>query len=411
MRRQGSTRKRTGEKGVYEIVSENKTTKSTRGKTIPDVCYYIAFKIEGKLTWEKIGWLSEGFSVTVAADIRAERMRTKRHGDDLPQQKKKALTFSALAKKYLKWSSENKSREGIDDKSRYENHLQTRFDDKRLDEISPFDLERMKSEMAKAEISPKTISHCLGLLRAMYNRASDWNLYEGPNPVKKIKMPVIQNARDRFLSIKEADTLLKELRRNPRYKKEHRDLEDPKLHDIALISLHSGARASEIFNLKIQDIDFESGLMTLRDTKNTETRYAPMTAAVRDMLKRRMPSDGEKQIDPNACIFTDEDGAKIQEVSNSFERVVDRLGFNDGVTDRRQKVVFHTCRHSFASWLAIQGTPLYTIAKLMGHKSIAMSERYAHLSPDHKKDAVNGLESVLNGQGKVVKIEKKKGRK
>ena len=91
----------------------------------------------------------------------------------------------------------------------------------------------------------------------MYNRASDWNLYEGPNPVKKIKMPVIQNARDRFLSIDEADKLLKELKRNPRYKKEHKELEDPKLHDITLISLHSGARASEIFNLRWQDIDFQ----------------------------------------------------------------------------------------------------------------------------------------------------------
>ena len=410
MRRQGSTRKATGERGVYELVSETKTTKNSRKKTIPDICYYIAFKIEGKLTWEKIGWLSEGFSVTVAADIRAERMRTKRHGDELPQQKKKAITFEKLAEKYLKWSAENKNRKGIEDKSRYENHLKTRFDDKRLDEISPFDLERMKSEMAKAGISPKTISHCLGLLRAMYNRASDWNLYDGPNPVKKIKMPVIQNARDRFLSIEEADKLLKELKRNPRYKKEHQDLEDPKLHDITLISLHSGARASEIFNLKWQDIDFQNGLITLRDTKNTETRYAPMTETVREMLKRRMPDkSNEEKIDPNAFIFTDDqgEGAKIKEVSNSFQRVVDRLGFNDGVTDTRQRVVFHTCRHSFASWLAIQGTPLYTIAKLMGHKSIVMSERYSHLSPDHKKDAINGLETALNGHGKVVKTRKK----
>lgn len=405
MRRQGSTRKATGEKGVYEIVSENKTTKNSRGKVIPDACYYIAFKIKGKLTWEKIGWLSEGFSVTVAADIRAERMRSKRHGEDLPQQKEKALALSVLAKKYLKWSSENKNREGIEDKSRYENHLKDRFDDKRLDEISPFDLERMKAEMGKAGISPKTISHCLGLLRAMYNRASDWNLYQGPNPVKKIKMPVIQNARDRFLSFEEAEKLLKELKHNIRFKKEYKEIEDAKLHDITLLSLHSGARASEIFNLKVQDIDFQNGLMTLRDTKNTETRYAPMTEIVRDMLKSRIPEDPE-QIDPNAYIFTDEDGAQIKEVSKSFERVVDRLGFNNGVTDARQRVVFHTCRHTFASWLAIQGTPIYTIAKLMGHKSLAMSERYAHLSPDHKRDAVNNFEAVLKAQRKIAKIKK-----
>jgi integrase len=406
-------RKVTKFSGVYERKADTKTFK---GK--PDVAYDITYRSDGKKIWEKVGWLSEGYSATLAAGILSERIRAKRHGDELPHQKKKALTFSALATKYLKWSGERNKNRGktkagkeavTSDDSRYKHHLKDRFDDKRLDEISPFDLERMKSEMGKAGISPKTISHCLGLLRAMYNRASDWNLYEGPNPVKKIKMPVIQNARDRFLSIKEADLLLKELRRNPRYKKEHRDLEDPKLHDITLLSLHSGARASEIFTLKVQDIDFESGLMTLRDTKNTETRYAPMTASVRDMLKRRMPEDDEEPTDPNAYIFTDEDGQKIKEVTNSFQRVVDRLGFNNGVTDRRQKVVFHTCRHSFASWLAIQGTPLYTIAKLMGHKSISMSERYAHLSPDHKKDAINGLETVLNGHGKTAKIKKVKG--
>jgi integrase len=90
--------------------------------------------------------------------------------------------------------------------------------------------------------------------------------------VKKVKMPVVQNARDRFLSMEEADILLAELRRNPRFKKERKDLEDPKLHDIALLSLYTGARASEIFNLRGQDIDFSNGLIALRDSKNTETR-------------------------------------------------------------------------------------------------------------------------------------------
>jgi len=390
-------RRATKVKGVYEVVSETK-----KHNRKPDACFYIAYRLEGKLPWEKIGCLSEEYSIKLAADIRSERMRSMRHGEELPQQKKKAPTFKDLADKYLTWSKENKNREGIEDKSRYEHHLKPRFDDKRLDEISPFELEGMKSDMAKAGIAPKTISHCLGLIRAMFNRASDWNFYQGPNPVKKVKMPVVQNARDRFLSVTEANILLKELKRDHRIKKEYRELEDPKLHDIALFSLHSGARASEIFNLKGQDIDFRNGLITLRDTKNGETRYAPMTEAVRQMLMRRALPDQA----PDAYVFTDAKGSKIKEVTNSFQRVVDRLGLNEGVTDTRQKVVFHTCRHTFASWLAIQGTPLYTIAKLMGHKSISMSERYSHLSPDHKRDAVNGLEAALNGSknGNVVEI-------
>ncbi len=392
-------RRKTKEKGVYELISE---TKMHKGK--PDVCFYIAFRLEGKLTWEKVGWLSEGYSVKLAADVRSERLRAIRHGEELPQQKRRGITFKKLAEKYLKWSADNKNRRGIEDQSRYEHHLKDRFDDKRLNEITPFDLERMKSDMAKSGAAPKSIAHCLGLLRAMYNKAADWNLYQGPNPVKKVKMPVVQNARDRFLSMEEADILLAELRRNPRFKKERKDLEDPKLHDIALLSLYTGARASEIFNLRGQDIDFQNGLIALRDTKNTETRYAPMTGAVREMLQRRMPAN------PAGYVFTDADGQKIKEVSNAFERVVDRIGFNDRVDDPRQRVVFHSLRHTFASWLAIQGTPLYTIARLMGHKSIAMSERYSHLSPDHKREAVKGLEAAVNGRTKVVRIKQGKRR-
>ncbi|MCX5852717.1 MAG: hypothetical protein NT072_11820, partial [Deltaproteobacteria bacterium] len=140
MTRQGATRKATKEKGVYELTSENKFAKSPRGKKIPDACYYIAYKLNGKLTWEKVGWLSEGYSVELAAVVRGERLRSLRHGEELPQQKVKALTFKAVAEKYLKWSSEHKNRKGIEDKSRYEHHLKARFDEKRLDEISPFDL-------------------------------------------------------------------------------------------------------------------------------------------------------------------------------------------------------------------------------------------------------------------------------
>jgi integrase len=261
----------------------------------------------------------------------------------------------------------------------------------------------MKKEMAKDEMAPKTISHCLALIRAMYNKAAEWNLYQGDNPVKKIKMPTVQNARERFFSMEEAELLLKELKRNHHCKNEYRELKDPKLHDISLISLQTGARAGEIFNLKGQDINLENEIITLRDTKNTETRYAPMTKDIKKMLKRRIPEN------PGNYIFTDQDGKKIKEVSNAFQKIVDKLEFNKNVDDPRQRVVFHTCRHTFASWLAIQGTPLYTIAKLMGHKSISMSERYSHLSPDHKKDAVNGLAVALKKhKGRVVEIKAEK---
>jgi integrase len=70
---------------------------------------------------------------------------------------------------------------------------------------------------------------------------------------------------------------------------------------------------------------------------------------------------------------------------------VNKLGFNNGVTDSRDKLVAHSLRHTFASWLAMAGEPILTIQKLMGHKDIQMTLRYAHLSPSHERAAAERL--------------------
>ena len=117
---------------------------------------------------------------------------------------------------------------------------------------------------------------------------------------------------------------------------------------------------------------------------------------------------------PEDYVFPARHGEKIDRISNTFMRAVENLDLNEGITDPRQKVVFHTLRHTFASWLAIQGTPILTIKELMGHQSLAMTERYSHLSPDHKKQAVEGIERVFsapeeiaNNQGERVPANEK----
>jgi integrase len=69
---------------------------------------------------------------------------------------------------------------------------------------------------------------------------------------------------------------------------------------------------------------------------------------------------------------------------------------NEGVTDARQKVVFHTLRHTFASWLVMRGVPLYDVAKLMGHNTIVMTQRYGHLAPDRLMASAAGLSGILD---------------
>jgi integrase len=78
-----------------------------------------------------------------------------------------------------------------------------------------------------------------------------------------------------------------------------------------------------------------------------------------------------------------------------FSKAVNDLGLNDGITDRRQKVVFHSLRHTFASWLVQMGKPLYTVSQLLGHSDVKMTMRYAHLAPDTQRAAAMELEGIL----------------
>ncbi len=365
--------------GVYQREALGRTFK---GK--PDITY----RHEGKKVWERVGWLSDGYSAKLAADILSNRKRTIRHGEELPREKQRIPYFKDAAEKYFEWAKVNHTREGRDSKSRYEVHLKEILGAKRLDEISSFDLERLKGDLLKGGLAPATVRHCLVVVRAIFNKIFAWKFYQGPNPVKDVTLPTIQNQRTRFLSHEEAARLLESLRIDPRIKNPAKRLnaKPMALHDISLLSLHTGMRAGECFALRGQDIDLANGIITVRDPKNKTTRHAYMTEAVRAMLERRKPAE------PSALVFPDRKGNHAQQASQAFRRAVNALGFNKGVKDRRERITFHSLRHSFASWLALQGETLQTIGELLGHKDLTMTQRYSHLVPDHKRRATVTLE-------------------
>jgi site-specific recombinase XerD len=93
----------------------------------------------------------------------------------------------------------------------------------------------------------------------------------------------------------------------------------------------------------------------------------------------------------NGFVFILTVGTKTDALSKSFARAVEALGFNTEIDDHRPKVVFHTLRHTYASWLVMSGVDLYTVQKLMGHSTMSMTERYSHLASDHLKKAVKML--------------------
>ena len=238
----------------------------------------------------------------------------------------------------------------------------------------------MKQDLKADGLSPASIGHCLKLMRQIFNKARIWGLYKADNPIKDVKIPKLQNERQRFLSHDEAEGLIANIK-----------VFSPQLADMALLSLHTGMRAGEVFNLKMHDLDFDNSLITISDAKNAESRKAYMTTAVKDML-----NNYHKLSTPDAFVFTSRKGEKIMAISKKFGEIRDAVEINKGYADRRQHVSFHSLRHTFASWLAIQGESLITIGALLGHKSPNMTKRYSHLSPDHKRRAVELLEKSFS---------------
>jgi integrase len=261
--------------GVCFRVSEGRRVQN--GK--PDKCFFIRYKKDGRRITEKVGWGGDGYTAEIAKKIRGERIRTIWHGEELPKDKEKTPHFSEMAEAFLKWAEENKA-SFKDDKGRYNNHLKDPLGKKRLSEITPLDLEKLKSDLTKKELGPATIKQCLGLVRQIFNKALDWGKYKGANPIRGVKMPTLNNGRERFLSQEEVAILLKELWTVSK-----------SVHDQALISLHCGLRAGEIFSLRGRDLDFKNAFMRIMDPKNKTNRIAFMTETVKEMLKRRLPDN------------------------------------------------------------------------------------------------------------------------
>jgi site-specific recombinase XerD len=95
----------------------------------------------------------------------------------------------------------------------------------------------------------------------------------------------------------------------------------------------------------------------------------------------------------------------------TFKKAVDELKLNEGIDDPRLQIVFHSCRHSYASWLIEEGQDLYTVQKLLGHKTNVMTQRYAHMAENKLKDAAKALSKALRPKknkqaGRIVNFSK-----
>jgi integrase len=386
-------------------------------KTERDIFYQYRHVANGQRFEEGLGWLFEGMTLEKAiakvhelkenktlgvgpATLQAKRAKQKK--EELAQKRaeleeqKKNITFDEVWKKYLPFCQvEKKNRRGwMREVSLYNRYIQPTIGKLPMVSIAPFHLERMKKSMMDLKLAPRTITYALAVTRQVFNYAIRNELFAGKNPVSQVNKPTADNKRARFFSLADAENLLTELKKR-----------DEDVYGMALLSFRCGLRAAEILRLTWGAIDFENEQIHIMDTKSGRNRFAFMTEDVKRLLADRLKITTDQG--PNDLIFRRTDNPYF-EIPRLFQKTVDEMGFNIGYTDRRQRLVFHSCRHSFASWHAAAGTDLHILQKLLGHETFAMVLRYAHLKPDTLKAAVKKLELIQMGENQQ-KIQQIKG--
>ena len=255
----------------------------------------------------------------------------------------------------------------------YGSWWKARMKGKRLNGITPRDLEEAQRDLLAKGLAPQTVLHYMKFLRHVLNKAvRDGSLER--TPFAKVVLPKANKGRFRYLSPEEEHRLLNAL--------------GPNYSPWARLAILVGIRLNEQIRLQWADVDFEQGLLTLPQTKAGNVQYAFLNEEAQTIL-RTLQITHMNQGRCSPWIFPSKNPARHLDQRNFYARVfvlaVKAAGL-EGVT-------WHTLRHTFASRLAMSGQTEGTIAALLRHSTTALVKRYAHLSPSHLKTAV---ETVAN---------------
>ncbi|MFH1618625.1 MAG: site-specific integrase [bacterium] len=334
--------------------------------------YYILYYDHGIRRREKVG-----ASKKLAEEVLSKRKLEAAERNFFPDRKKRRITFSAMAKIYYDSYAVKRSLP-----VRYSQmiaHLNKAFGNCLLEEISPLMIERYQIQRQSEGVMTSSVNREHACLKAILYKAMDWGYFKpvsGINPARKVKMLSEPQHRTRFLSDEEIARLLA-------------NCPTQRSSDIITLALNTGMRRGELFGLGWDGVDLENNVITLTKTKNNKRREIPINDAVREMLKNKA-RNSEKVLD-------------LTNFRKEFEAALKKAGIKD--------FRFHDLRHTFASHLVKRSVDLYTIQALLGHSSYSTTQRYAHLTPNQKKIAVellsfNSPQNNPHGNNKISEISK-----
>lgn len=250
-----------------------------------------------------------------------------------------------------------------------------------LSDVTPALIAQARDDLAKGVTpqgnprSPATINRYLAALSHVFTIAmKEWGWVE-ENPLRKITKMKEPRGRVRFLSDEERETLLAECKKS----------ENKSLYTIVVLALSTGARRMEILGLRWPDVDLSRCMITLHETKNGDRRVLPLVGHALELMKqhskiRQLKSD---------FVFPGINFNKPIDIRTPWENALKRAEIND--------FRFHDLRHSCASYLAMNGASMAEIAEVLGHKTLQMVKRYAHLSDAHTSKVVARMNDKIFG--------------
>ena len=221
--------------------------------------------------------------------------------------------------------------------------------------------------------SPTTVVLYLASLSHAFSVAvRDWEWVQ-ENPVLKISKPKISNERTRFLRDEERTKLIRACQES----------KSKGLYPVVILALSTGMRRGEILNLKWSDVNLDREAILLQTTKNGERRFVPLVGIALDLLKSRYTGQSI-----NTLIFpAPYSPSKPIDFRSAWETAFQLAGISN--------FRFHDLRHTAASYLAMNQASLLEIGSLLGHKTVQMTKRYAHLSNAHIYSTVRALNKKL----------------
>lgn len=315
--------------------------------------WYIWYWVNREEKWEAVGKVGV-VTKAVAQKALEERKRMVRLGQwDMIAAK--VPTLSEFAPEYLAYIRDVKRIRSHDRSRRALAHFIRFFGSKKLSEITSEDIDIYKRRRLEEEVKLGTIARELVVSRNLFYQAKKWHKFFGDNPVCVSGLPEVHDQIERILTPEEEKRLLEA---SPVY-----------LRNIITVALNTGMRKMEILSLDWEWIDLENNIITIpqTNTKSKKIRRIPISTVLRrTLLEQKLISGGSRFVFPSE----NSKNGHISWLTRSFATACRHAGI--------ERFRFHDLRHTAATRLVESGVPLHAVAKLLGHSTVKITERYSH---------------------------------